>query len=107
LNTRGYQYCPRRWDETAAELAKAEYEHFRQVGEECELTLRQVAAQAGMDISGWHIMCADEYEHGYGPDRCRPLTAEVREAVREQEERLRRTGDLAGDRGWRPTLARP
>ena len=86
----------RNWDNVAASLARAEHEHLRDVGEEHELSLRAVAADAGLDISRWDIDPADAYTSSWGP---RPAVGAVRDEIERQKERLKEVDELATLRG--------
>ena len=94
------------WDRTAGELSRAEWDHLREVGEENELRVRDVAAELGIDVSAWLLGCDDEYRsvpaaaddwRHAGEYSLPPLTRDVRAVVLEQENALKRVGQLTGD----------
>jgi hypothetical protein len=87
----------RNWDDVAASLARAQDKHLRDVGEEHELDLRDVATGADLDISTWEI-CGDyDYkrpEWHYG-EFVTPAVRAVREAIGRQKDRLKEVDELA------------
>jgi hypothetical protein len=85
------------WDTAAGGLARLEDEHEQDADEEHTLSLRTVAAEAGLDIKDWFIGCLDDYTSSYYRSGS-PLVDEVKKQIEEQTERLRKVGDLAGDR---------
>ena len=91
----------RNWDSVAASLVQAQDKHLRDVGEEHELDLRDVAAGADLDISTWEI-CGDyDYkrpEWHYG-EFVTPAVRAVREEIERQKERLKEVDELATLRG--------
>jgi 8-oxo-dGTP pyrophosphatase MutT (NUDIX family) len=91
----------RNWDSVAASLTRAEHEHLRDVGEEHELSLRDVAAETGLDISTWEISGDYDYkrpEWHYG-EFVTPTVRAVREEIERQKERLKEVDELATLRG--------
>jgi hypothetical protein len=84
----------RNWDDVAASLARAQHEHLRDVGEEHELDLRDVAAD--LDISRWDIDTVDAYTSSWSP---KPAAGAVREEIERQKSRLKEVDELATLRG--------
>ena len=85
----------REWDRTAGELTGLENTHLRDVGEENELTLRQVAAETGMDISSWDIRGYNDY-NGYGDKNA--TARDISRLIEQQHRELKQVAALAGDK---------
>ncbi|MER7048930.1 hypothetical protein [Streptomyces jumonjinensis] len=87
----------RAWDQVAGKLAALADAQVSAAGYEHELELAAVAAEAGTDVSGWHVAPASEYGDGvWSTDT--PLVHKVRTEIAAQRARLRDVADLAGDR---------
>lgn len=91
------QAAARKWDEAAAGLARAQHEHLRDVGEERELDLRDVAPDAGLDITSWDIDTADAYTSDWRDSW--PAADAIRREIERQKDRLTEVDQLATLRG--------
>ena len=83
----------REWDLAAAGLAQLQDQHFREAGEEFELSLRQVASDAGLDITDWHIGYFENGGYQWG------FAEYVTQAILAQKATLREVAELAGPPG--------
>ncbi|MGV9315182.1 hypothetical protein ACWDR0_23810 [Streptomyces sp. NPDC003691] len=83
------------WDPTGEKLARLAADQMHEAGEEYELPLAEVAAEAGLDITGWGIAPAYEYEEFVWRSGG-PQEAAVRAEITAQRERLADVASLAG-----------
>ncbi|MEW1551483.1 hypothetical protein [Streptomyces tsukubensis] len=83
------------WDPAGEQLARLAADQMHEAGEEYELPLAEVAAGAGLDITGWGIASAYEYEEFVWRSGG-PQEAAVRAEITAQRERLADVARLAG-----------
>ncbi|MFF5638249.1 hypothetical protein [Streptomyces sp. NPDC012825] len=88
----------RAWDTVAEELSLLAAEQRRAATEGHELELTTVAAELGLDASGWVIHWPDDYSpRPYSWEHQTPVVRALTTEIEQQRKRLKEVARLAGD----------